>query len=230
MNALLCTVALASAVSVKSDDFKNLDFDSGYVPPDPAKNQWIPLSGLSGWRPQIGGKDVDHIGWNNVVPLGRANISIVSGSDYRPFQEGVGALFLQGGPLDGFTLPKLSASVEQTGIVPSNANSLLFRGALGLGSEIQINGITQPIYYIGSVQYSLGRSVAIYGVDVSEYAGREMDLRLMATAVRGETVDSMFVDSMRFSAQSVPESGAGILLGIGVLLVACAKTASRTKR
>src|SRR6266496_6814808 len=125
------------------DTFKNLDFESANLSPaDPLST--VPAStGMPGWTVLIGTTSESMILFNDST-LGTSSISILGrGNSLSPIIEGdFMALLNQGAdPANGQVASNVSLS--QTGLLPANANSILFKARWGFaGITLTLRGQT----------------------------------------------------------------------------------------
>lgn len=121
------------------------------------------------------------------------------------FEGRYGAL-LAGGAEYPSLAPVLSASISQVGLIPGNAHSLLFRGVISSPTEVRIAGQVVPYEFLEVIEQDLGGigtvSTTLWGVDVSQWAGQEVELSFINYA-RPDGAGFFAFDSLRFSDQVI---------------------------
>ncbi|MCX6922009.1 MAG: hypothetical protein NT154_02130 [Verrucomicrobia bacterium] len=123
---------------------------------------------------------------------------------------------LQGGML-GPENPA-STTLSQTGLVPATAQSLLFK-AYCLGSSAPVIPL---VVTLGGQQLSLismgsGVNYTLMGADIHGLAGQSVELDF---TVRGSVnINSVFLDSIQFSTQLIPEPSVFGLATLGALFL-----------
>ena len=107
-----------------------------------------------------------------------------------------------GGPASTRANP-LDTSLSQTGLVPLNAKTLLFKAFFpGTGPNLAISLGGQPLSYS---LISSGTGYGEYGADIHQWAGQTAELTLTALTQRPHQFDEYaFLDSIEFSATSIP--------------------------
>jgi hypothetical protein len=192
--------------------FQNLGFESANVPVLPPQTGSFATvaDGLPGWAAYVGSSQVNEIG-HNTVSLGGAFLAIL-GPDWNSWSsvqipQGQYAVFLQA----QFNPPQIpglpTASIAQTGQLPSSAQSVRFLGNLS-GLQVTFNGQNLPFYALET-----GPNHTTYGADISLVAGLTGELRFTALQFRGD-----YVDAITFSNQPIPEPNTFGLFALGALL------------
>jgi hypothetical protein len=217
---MLCLLAWGGSALAAS--FTNLNFESADLPfiPRGQFGDYQPIElALPGWRAFAGTEILPLILHNNAT-LGTAAISIL-GPDYSDFtMEGDFLISLRPGAF-GFPGVSVDVSVEQTGLVPSDARSLQF---LGLTAGILpvterfgvfVNGQETDAFVLASHP----NFVNTFGVDMSAFAGQEVTLRITSFVLPTEP-NGLGLDALTFSPVAVPEPGAWALLGLGLVALA----------
>lgn len=183
----------------KAQGFINLDFESPTFVPvaSPYQGSVNPSNALPGWTAYWGSSLAPYALYDNYF-LDTRGISIFDGNEFSksaPLQ-GQYSLLLQG----GFTFPpnRESASVAQTGLIPSSAKSLTFQ--LGPTSESFLE------FFEVSVA---GQALQQYGgaVDISPFAGQVAEIRFTAYPhpAPGLAINNIILDRIAFSQVPVPE-------------------------
>ena len=99
--------------------------------------------------------------------------------------------------------PWVNAYIEQTGVIPQDAQSLqLF--AKG-DFTLSINSKEVPITSLDN---------DLYGVDISGYGGQTVSLRISSASTQVQA--PVIVDGLSFSVQAVPEPSGAALVAMGL--------------
>ena len=203
----LAAIAVAFPLSVCGQgSFQNLDFEAGTLLPESLQN---PALALPAWT-----CNTSYVGYNTMVA---GTVSILgSGGFGATAIEGNYSLFfqdlypnLQPYP-DGHTR-QVDPSISQTGLVPVDALSLLFKAQPGQETLLlSLNGQNIPFFAVGT-----GPNYTLFGGDVSAFAGQTSDLTF-AVAPDPSNSQGWNIDSIVFSNQSVPEPSTFALLASAV--------------
>lgn len=204
--------------------FVNLNFESSLpsspVPGDPWERH--PISRVMiGWSGYNGDQPETAVSINNIF-LDSAGISLFTTRVSGPLDfsseilQGTQSAFLQAGVQPGFG-PIVPTSLAQTGTVPVGVQSLQFEAILGNAPfTVSLNGVASPVWELALNDRGAAPASKTFGVDVSPYAGKEVDLRF--TVLPGDTQHGTLVlDRLQFSASSVPEPATWTLLGTGAI-------------
>lgn len=119
-------------------------------------------------------------------------------------------------------LLRLVTSISQTGLVPTNATSLLFDAGLGGSPPFGVVMDGQVLSYsaISNAVNSYGQSYKVYGADISTFAGQVETLTFFAPL--NMAPPGGVLDDIQFSDRPlpVPEPGglAWLAIGSGVLI------------
>lgn len=203
----------SAGLSSFGQDFRNLDFEDGTLVPlsgnFPSEVQFDPaFPGWTGTFDQApeGRTNVD-VALYNTMSLDGAAVSIIDtnlfgapiGLIHRRFcvclQEGIVSYPIPGG--------LTTASIAQTGTVPSDASSILFNallwtnsGATGVPLEVTFAGTLIPWVVVdGNSNYT------VLGGDVTRFAGQTGELKFTAPYVQGQPHNSVYLDYIHFSSE-----------------------------
>jgi hypothetical protein len=150
--------------------------------------------------------------WYNDVTLDSAALGIQSStSPYVPagLLTGQYCASLQYGEIfisNGIAF-SASASIAQSGQIPTSAKSMIFRGSTAR-PIVSFEGHTFPVVVLNpETDYN------VYAVDISPFAGQTGELRFTSTG------HFEFLDEIQFSPASIPELSSLASLCAGVLLV-----------
>lgn len=212
MNAKLACIGLVIVLltaiakhAPAQGSFGNLDFESASfvpVPGDPLKVQFGPA--LPGWTGYINGEPQVAI-YPNFVPLGTPIpfISVLTPPSLGNVLQGSFTLAYG----TSFNVP-VAVAVAQTGLVPADSQSLRLLAGL-FPPEVFMDGNYLPLVALESRPLQ----TTLYGIDISAFAGRTVELRFQVKT----TID--YLDDIRFSDQPIPEPGLFGLLAVGALLL-----------
>lgn len=208
------TFILAVNLAASADPFMNLDFEAAdlvsppiIIGPDGGESglvaNWLPA-----WRIFRGGFEQT----SGTIPL---NFGI-SGDTYSLYDENIGPYgvqfegelaFLAGRP----SVDSFAVSLVQVGLIPADAMSLHYKAQKGPW-DVQVNGVRLDLH--GWNASDTGSTLQDVSVDVSAYAGQEVELKLT------QALPSQWnaLDSIRFSAVPVvPEPGMFWIAWVGWL-------------
>jgi hypothetical protein len=209
-----CCLLGASIYSGISQDFVNLDFNSANIPIGTSPS-FVPISeAIPGWTAYLGNNQQTSVVYDDLA-IGSAAIAILDSNSPVPGPPGNNyTVVLQAG---GSSAGDVSASISQSALIPSTANSLLFEASLpyGAGWQVSIAGQNVPVSLISTID----SSYALYAANVSTFAGHVDNLEFMALPGAGPTVN-LYLGSISFSHSSVPEPDSFGLFALGGLFVA----------
>ena len=195
--------------------FQNLGFESGTLVPIPGdpNDRFYFSDAFPGWTGYAGTTPITGILYDNET-VTSANISLVGKNG--PFIGNViagqyTALLQAGGSFGSF----VDTSIAQVGLVPADAQMLLVKAA-GVNLSASFAGQGIPLVPIGS-----GANYTLFAGDISGFSGQIGELRLSSLSTPGSPVNSVFVDSLAFTAVPEPrilcvEVLGGFLLGIWI--------------
>jgi hypothetical protein len=123
--------------------------------------------------------------------------------------------------LQGGTPPQAgTASIQQTGVVPTGANSILIQSGTYpyypstiVSFGLDING--QPIHI---APLGTANNLWLYGASISQFAGSSVSLEFYSLA--GVSSGNFYLNDISFSTQGVPEPTNIALFGITGLALA----------
>jgi hypothetical protein len=204
--------------------FTNLAFESANlsVIPGGQFGGFVPIaSALPGWSGTDGFDAITQVFQNNISG-GQVSVDIL-GPNWQPqgdFQIIAGnyTAVLQAGDA---TQGHVSATLEQTGLVPGFAKSLLFDAAgsvTGGAFTIAFNNQNLPFVALGAAPNS-----EEYGVDISAFAGHAGLLSFSDNPVGQNFFGAVLLDNISFSPSPIPEPSTWALLlcGAGLLWIQC---------
>jgi hypothetical protein len=182
---------LASFQGLPSN-FQNLDFEAATIGPvAPTIGSWIPFSNaFPGWIGLIG-TNLATVSYYDVVPLDSARINIMTNTDGTWDGKYYAGLF------SGIDPPlRVASSIRQTGQIPLQAKSLLFKwssfdsGMVG----VTLNGQSLNVMPLGGT---------LYGANVTGFTGTTAELSFTVQPVP-TNISGGFLDSVQFSVRVVP--------------------------
>jgi hypothetical protein len=171
---------------VAQGTFQNLDFESATVPP--SSTSLFVSEGLPGWEVHsFSDEKLTTMLYNAYV--GGPNVSLLGQDAPSGLIEG------------NFTALLMGVSIKQAGDVPSSAQSLLFKAnASDGGFAVTLGGNSIPI-----IPLEVTSNYVLYGGDISSFAGQ--------TTVLAFSSSYLYLDSITFSSQPIPEPSGLLLLG-----------------
>jgi hypothetical protein len=200
-----------------SQSFINLNCESTTLAPDGAPGTVSTNAGVPGWTALIGGVPQSTILYNNGT-LGASCVALLAGGTYspNPVIDGNFSVMLVGGSGG-------DASLSQSGLIPSTANSILFDaysttagGGGGTNFLVSIGGQT-----IEMLPLINNGSYIVYGGNISSLAGQEASLQISSLSFfpQGGGFNVFVFDDVQFSSSQVPEPTTLGLLGLGSFLL-----------
>jgi hypothetical protein len=210
---LAIVVLLVGRRSGFSQGFVNLDFSSANVPGSTPSGSLVSITNaIPGWVGNIGGIPQTTVLYNDLY-LGTATLAILS-SNVGGIPGNAYTVVLQAGNYGGPT--NSPASIAQTALIPTNAESILFTASLpyAAGWQVTINNQVIPVSQVGTV----GSFYGLYAGDVSDFAGQVQQLEFTALSGSGSTVN-LDLDSISFSSIPVPEPSELTLTALGALVL-----------
>ena len=230
----LCGLVLLALAVVRpalaQGTFQNWDFEAAFpnIQPDSPRGQYPVTTTLPGWTVYYGvgqhtSSPQSQMGYQ-FISLGQTFVSLLStGGPSTTFTriDGRYSVLLQGG------VTASDASIRQTGLVPAQTQSLLFKSAYDVNGGplmLSLNGQNIPFYAMGA-----GTNYTLFGGDVSAFAGQTATLGF--SAPQGYSANNNWnLDDISFSPNPIPEPGVLAFFCAGALVVAvCRRKAGRTR-
>jgi hypothetical protein len=219
--ALACSAVFGGGAAcaqgtVGNGTFQNLDFENAIVPANTPPGATIAAaSALPGWMAYIGTTEQSSIVYN-AMSLGSGSIGLIgpdsSVAGLEPPIDGNYSAIIEGSEAGS----RGAYSIAQTGMIPYGAESISFK------ANYFVAGL-QPTQFVvlvdghslNLVVYSVTPSYAVYGGDISVFAGQTATLAFSAPS--GIDAGYLNLDDIAFSSQSVPEPGTLALASLGGL-------------
>lgn len=179
--------------------FQNLGFENSSIPQDHPPGFVAIADALPGWNGYLGTNQQTEVFYNS-VSLGAPNISLVgtNGVGGRSIEGGY-SVILQGGTTE---LMPVSASIDQSATIPSNAQSLQWKAVLEPTSNFEVTIGGQALEMI--VLFT-GSTYTLFGADITTFAGQMHELRITSLSTAQRPFSSVNIDSLVFSPEPVPE-------------------------
>ena len=219
MRCVRVAVAVGAFPALGQSSFQNLDFESALIDQAQPPGFVSITDALPGWSVYYGTNQQTQVLFNvvehggTVVDLLGANGSSLTDS-YRSIQGGFSVL-LQGGVIGGAVLYPTPASIRQMGLVPVGSHSIMFKAQPEDGTlTVSLGGVTVPYFAL-----STGPNYTLYGGDVSAFAGQTVELDLSLSRAPGADYSNLNVDSIEFSASTIPEPSVLTLSALGTVLL-----------
>jgi hypothetical protein len=200
--------------------FTNLNFESAHVSGYPVNAMGVPISAaLPGWNASFSNATSGTLAasqvWYDGLSGGGSAISINdtnTGFGFVPLQGKYSAMLFGGGPSSNSFY---SATISQTGIVPTGTESLQVQiGNYGDAFIVSLSGET-----INMVPLATFAHYTLYGGDVSTFAGQLETLSFTAPPAAVTQPSFLEVDNILFSTSPVPEPGTLALAAMGAVLL-----------
>lgn len=196
---VLLSLFFAVPSSNAQGSFQNLDFESGTLVPIPGDryNRVYFDQAFPGWRGYVG-TNQEAAAFHNAIFICCSGVTLSGGGSQPQLAiEGTYSVLLHAA-WDINTQQPADTSIAQTGFIPPEARSLLFRAPTALGL-VSLGGSLVPV-----IPLSTSSNYTVYGADISAWAGQQTELRF--TAVAPATLDHFWgLDSIQFSTTPVPE-------------------------
>jgi hypothetical protein len=191
--------------SVGNGTFQNLDFESATIPSGTPPGSVSASSGFPDWSAYIGTSAQSQINLD-LLTLDTSAIGVLDKT--HGALDGNYSVVLQGGD-SSFSQ---TASISQTGVIPTGANSLRFvTPVFESFFSVSINGQSIPISLLPG---------GTYGGNISQFAGKTANLEFTSSPFPLGTTQNFYLDDITFSGQVIPEPSSLMLLAFGCGLVA----------
>lgn len=195
--------------------FTNLDFERVRQPVTIVGG--TPASeAFSGWTALLGGVPQTHVLYNTIT-VGAGSVDLFSTFPPRAGTENSGGQVISGRYTAGLQGGALGeAALAQTGTIPTGSQALLFNSD-GAGMKVSLNGSLAPLVNLGRTgSPGLFSGHDIFGVDISELAGKEVALQFSVSPPFGY----VRLDDIGFSSVAlVPEPATWALAAVGGALL-----------
>jgi hypothetical protein len=208
-------IAAICAFSARGQDaFQNLDFEAATISQGQGLGVVNTTDALPGWNVFYGANGPQtQMDFNGLIvgsPLPwvvlfgtNAEISSIEGN-FSVYLAGQQVAF----PGEG---DSPAGSINQTGLVPTNAESILFKAQPGTASfVVSLDGQNIPL-----TDLATGPNYTLFGGDISAFAGQISELAFTA----GIFGTGWNLDSIEFSPEAVPEPSTWVLLIFGSGLI-----------
>ena len=217
--ARIAACATLTAMPVAAQTFADLDFDDARFAVPPEAAPWLDWNEAApGWN-HSAGEGTGQVSYLTGA-LGFAQSYVLLDVPHSPFGEASDLFAL--GMRSGRSVASLPGSyteafVSQTGRVPSDAASLVLLAS----SEhfvVMLDGEAVPMLNVGLGPPGAGLSPFLWAGDISSFAGREAELRIIDTFPGGEggfSSDALVIDEVRMLP--VPEPSTAAMLAGGLL-------------
>jgi hypothetical protein len=199
--------------------FQNLGFESATI---------VPVSGppivdfgqaFPGWTGYVGGVQ-DFVAAYNALAMSTAGFSIIdsgfSGPSGGGLIEGNFTAFLMSGAAG--VGGQADATLKQTGLVPVGTQSLRFKAYFT--APLNYLEVTLGAQTLSLVPERAGANYTLYAADIHTWAGQTAELSFTALYPHPQTGQvPVYLDSIQFSSQPIPEPSVFGLFVIGALSV-----------
>lgn len=230
ISVIFTAVLITSAESCFTQGFVNLNFESASLVP--AGGYYVQFNqAFPGWTGTCGGVQ-QTLALYNEVYLDTAGIAIIDHNwtnsaayinnfGYPPLdtliQGNYTAILMSGlGPPTG---QPADTSLSQTGLVPAGTQSLLFRAYPGFDSS-GVFTVTLGGQDLSLTVISNALNYTLYGADISAWAGQTAQLSFNVLGENPHQNDEyLYLDSIQFSTQSIPEPSVFALAALGALFL-----------
>jgi len=197
----------ATATADAQGTFRNMNFELAQIPQTQPPGVVSAALAFPFWTVYYGTNQQTQVHWGE-VSLGATEASLIGQTGQPSAIDGGYSLSMYGG--------NVSVSISQVGQLPTDAVSLLFKaqyGGPGFQLIASIGGVSLPIFDVSS-----GPNYTLYGVNCSQFAGMQEELRFTIPAVGAHGPSAWDIDDIVFSTTPVPEPTTAALFALGGLL------------
>ncbi|MBC8106060.1 MAG: hypothetical protein H7Z14_05680 [Anaerolineae bacterium] len=218
--SIACSFALSIADRAGAAPFVNLDFEQSMV--QPGGPLFVPTGvAFPGWTARVDNANFNSVG-HNYIGIGEPVVSV-----WDREVLGQGMLLLEGqfmAFLETNADGNRFTSLSQTGDVPVGTRSLTLlcdgrRGPPGF----KVDGTTVPMVFLSG-----GLSRAMYGADITQFAGTTVELRLVSGTLTGENNGKRTFDDLRLSPIAIPEPAIGVAPLAAIIMVTVSRARQTT--
>jgi hypothetical protein len=192
--------------------FQNLGFESATLV-QVSDFQVLFGPAFPGWNGFVGGIQQTQALYNTIY-LNTSGISILDNTSPYGLIEGGHTAVVQAGDLFGTGDPA-DATLRQTGFVPVGVHSLLFKARAFGDFSVTLGGEGLQLTTLGT-----GVNYTLYGANISRWAAHNAELDFTVFPQQPDVHDNyLFLDSIEFSTDVVPEPTVAELCAVGGLLI-----------
>ena len=207
---------LGAVGALAQGTFQNLGFESANlptVPPGQPGRLASSLDAIPYWTGFLGTNQLTQIRHNDLT-LGEASIDILGPyANFGYILDGQYTVVLQPGR-DPFSGINVGASISQAGLVPGDAQSLLFRARIYGAFSMALGP-----WSLSPVVMGTGTNYTLYAANIPLSAVGNIET-LTITALAGPNTADYF-DAFSFSSAPTPEPGVSALCALGALVLGC---------
>lgn len=203
--------------------FQNLGFESATLIPAGGGQFFDFNSAFPGWTGYVSGVPQEVTAYNGLT-IASAGFSIVDSAYQAPYGSTGG--LIQGTYtavlMSGRTGPEqLSAvTIAQTSLVPVGTESLRFRAHFEGHDSLSSFSVTIENQALFLIPIATGANYRLYAADIRAFGGQTAELGFTVHAYPQQfAADYLFLDSIQFSTQPIPEPSAVALSAAGILLL-----------
>ena len=207
---------IAFSRDTSGQNFINLNFEQAKIVRD-TSSPYYPYAvyvsdAIPGWTISNNFMGTNEIFYND-LSLGAPSVALFgTNSEYSPPPlDGKFSIGLYGGAPENY--PPLGVSISQTGLIPTDAESILFiaQGSFATGPLLLSLGGQN----ISFTAISTTPDYTLYGGDISAFAGQVEPLTFTTPAGVNNYWE---LDDIQFSSSPLPEPDVLSIFGIGILL------------